>query len=151
MNGKWSTLSGETKEQTMSRPALALRDAAPRYTAPPIDQSALLARAAVRAADLLELTGEELARIIGISPASVSRLRHGKLQLAPESKSGELAVMLLRAFRALDAVVGSRDELARAWLNAANADLDGVPRELLRQVDGLARVVGYLDAVRGAR
>jgi transcriptional regulator with XRE-family HTH domain len=137
----------------MARSAAAVRESAGAHRVAPAmpAESEVLARALVRAGDMLGLTGEELATIVGLSPASISRIRHGRLVLDPASKPGELALMLLGAVRALDALVGARDELARAWLDAANADLGDVPRRMIRRVDGLARVARYLDAASGAR
>ena len=54
----------------------------------------------------------------------------------------------MRAFRSLDAIVGSDDTAARTWMRAANSALGGVPLELMRDPAGLARTVDYLDAAR---
>lgn len=111
------------------------------------DPAAVLSRAVLRAADLLELPQATLARILGLSPASVSRLRQGKLQLGPDSKAGELGLLLVRLFRSLESIVGN-DEAARAWLGASNLGLNGAPRELIVTPQGLVHVVDYLDAHR---
>ena len=108
----------------------------------------MLAKAALSAADRLGLRARHLAAIIGSSEASVSRLQHGR-GLDPESKEGELALLFLRVYRSLDAIVGGDDAKARAWLGAPNEHLGGVPAERLRTVEGLVDVVQYLDAMRG--
>jgi hypothetical protein len=54
----------------------------------------------------------------------------------------------VRLFRSLDAIVGSDDVAARAWLRADNRALGGVPFELIRDAAGLVRTVDYLDAAR---
>ena len=51
----------------------------------------VLSKAAIRAADRLGLTTAQLARVIGVSPAAVSRLRAERYALDPATKSGELA------------------------------------------------------------
>lgn len=109
---------------------------------------AVLTRAVLRAAEELGLRQRELARVLGTSEASVSRLA-GARQIDPGSKEGELALLLLRLFRSLDALVGGSREAARAWLRAANDHLAGVPAERIGRVEGLVDVVRYLDAVRG--
>jgi uncharacterized protein (DUF2384 family) len=38
---------------------------------------------------------------------------------------------------------------ARKWLNSENRGLNGRPIELIRNTEGLVRVVQYLDASRG--
>jgi hypothetical protein len=53
-------------------------------------------------------------------------------------------------FRSLDALMGGDLVHARAWLNAQNSHLRGVPLERMRTVHGLVDVAEYLDAMRGA-
>ena len=65
------------------------------------------------------------------------------------SQRGEIALLFLRLYRALDALVGGDDAKARDWLRAANDHLAGVPAERIRTVEGLVDVVQYLDAMRG--
>jgi hypothetical protein len=108
----------------------------------------VLAKAALAAAERLGLRNRHLASVIGTSEASVSRLQNGR-GLDPESKEGELALLFLRLYRALDALVGGDDVKARAWLSAQNDHLGGIPAERIRTVEGLVDVVQYLDAMRG--
>ena len=82
------------------------------------------------------------------SEASVSRLSRQR-GLDPDSKEGELALLFLRVYRSLDALVGGDDARARDWLHAENAHLSGRPVERIRTVEGLVDVVQYLDAMRG--
>lgn len=112
----------------------------------PADEAAVLAKALVRAAERLQLTGRALGEIVGLSPASISRLpRQG---LDPQSKAGQLGLLLLRAFRSLDSLVGGNAEQVRAWFHAPNNHLGGVPSQLVRTPGGLVDVVNYLDAMR---
>ena len=108
-----------------------------------------LSKAAVRAAHLLGLTQAELAPILGLSRATVSRMAAGEYPLSSGQKSWELAALFVRLFRSLDALVGSKDEQARAWLNSENAALGATPRQLISETEGLVCVVHYLDAARG--
>ena len=108
----------------------------------------VLAKAALNAADRLGLRARSLAAVIGSSEASVSRLRESR-GLNPKSKEGELALLFLRLYRSLDALMGGDDAKSRAWLNAHNAHLNGVPAERIRGVEGLVDVVQYLDGMRG--
>jgi hypothetical protein len=115
---------------------------------PGADPGAVLARATVRAARFLALAQSEVAGIIGVSGATLSRLANGQKQLDPGSKPWQLAALFVRLFRSLDAIVGSDDAAARAWLRGENAALGGVPAELIRDPAGLVRTVDYLDAAR---
>ena len=110
--------------------------------------AAVLAKAVIAAAARLGLRNRQLGEIIGASEASVSRLRGGR-DLVPTTKEGELALVFLRLYRSLDALVGGDDAKARAWLHAGNDHLGGVPADRIRTVEGLVDVVQYLDAMRG--
>ena len=111
-------------------------------------EGAVLTKAVVAAAARLGLRNRQLAEIIGASEASISRLRAGR-ELDPGRKEGELALMFLRLYRSLDALVGGDDTKARLWLHAENDHLSGVPADRIRTVEGLVDVVQYLDAMRG--
>src|SRR5216110_2460180 len=89
-------------------------------TRPAPDPGVILSRATVRAARFLAVTQGELAEVIGVSGATLSRLANGQRHLEPGSKPWQLAVLFVRLFRSLDAIVGSDDAAARAWLRSAN-------------------------------
>ena len=110
----------------------------------------MLTKAVLRAAALLGLRQRDLAAILGTSEASVSRLQSGRGRtLDPNTGEGEMALLFLRLFRSLDAMVGGDASAARAWLNAANHHLAGIPADRIRPAEGLVHVVQYLDAMRG--
>ena len=115
---------------------------------PSARRAEVLTRALVRAARGLGLNQKTLASAIGVSEATVSRLSRGR-SVDPGSKEGELALLVVRLFRSLDALVGGDGEQARAWMQARNLHLAGAPAELIRSVGGLVHVVEYLDALRG--
>jgi hypothetical protein len=116
-----------------------------RAAAEPAD---VLRKAVLSASTRLGLRQRDLAGVLGASEASVSRLLRGR-GIAPQSKEGELALLFLRVYRSLDALVGGDDVQARAWLHATNDHLGGVPADRLMQVEGLVDVAQYLDAMRG--
>jgi len=120
---------------------------APR-TRPAADAGLILSRATVRAARFLDLAQADLAEIIGVSAATLSRLANGRKELEVGSKPWQLAALFVRLFRSLDAIVGSDDVAARAWLRGENSALGGVPLKLIRDPAGLVRTVDYLDAAR---
>jgi len=115
----------------------------------PLSEAAVLSKAAVRAARLLDLSQRDVSQVLGVSEATVSRLFAGKYLLSPErAKEWELARLLVRMFRSLDALWG-HEEAARTWLASTNLALAARPKDLLRSVEGMVRVVTYLDASRG--
>lgn len=121
---------------------------AARQTFEPTQAAALVSKAVVRAAASLGLNNAALAEVLGVSPATASRLRDGSHQLAPDGKPYELALLLIRLFRGLDAMMGGEEEPARSWMTAPNHALRGVPAELVRSVTGLVETVAYVDGAR---
>jgi plasmid maintenance system antidote protein VapI len=115
---------------------------------PAPDAATTLSRATVRAARCLGLAQSDLAPVLGVSAATLSRLANGQRQLEPGSKPWQLAALFVRLFRALDAIVGSDDAAAQVWLRSENRALGGVPLDLMRDPAGLVRTVDYLDAAR---
>jgi uncharacterized protein (DUF2384 family) len=115
---------------------------------PAISEGAVVTKAALRAADLLGISNKALARIVGVSEASISRMGAGTYTLRPDEKPFELAVLFVRFYRALDAIVHGDDEVARAWLRNPNAALGETPLSLIQSLPGLVHAVAYLDARR---
>ena len=108
------------------------------------EPSLVLAKAVVNAGKGLGLTQEEVGQIIGRERSTLSRSG-----LAPDSKPGELALMLIRCYRALFVLVGGKDADMQHWISTPNHHLGGTPKDLLKQTQGLVRTMTYLDAMRG--
>jgi hypothetical protein len=117
-------------------------------TPSPASDTALVTKAAIRAADKLRINNKTLAGVIGVSEATVSRMKSGKHALEAGSKPFQLAVLLVRLYRSLDALIGGDDVAARAWLSNTNTVLGAAPIELIQSVSGLMNVIQYLDARR---
>lgn len=120
---------------------------APRPSAIPSD-SAVITKATIRAAERLGIRNKVLARILGVSESTISRMKQGDYPLERGQKAFELAVLFVRLYRSLDAVIGGDDAVATAWMNNRNTALNGEPLELIQTVSGLANVIQYLDARR---
>lgn len=114
----------------------------------PADEAAVVTKAVLRAADRLALPNRVLASVLGLSEASISRMGSGAYLLTPGDKPFELALLFLRLFRSLDAIVGGDMPAAQAWLRNENTVLGAAPVSLVASVSGLVNVVGYLDARR---
>jgi hypothetical protein len=120
----------------------------PRARSSALPAVAVGTKAALRAADRLSISNRVLARIIGVSEASVSRWRSGRYVFNPNDKPFELALLFVRLYRALDAIVGGDDDAAAAWMNSENRALGATPLALVQTVPGLMHVLHYLDARR---
>ncbi|MEQ1602415.1 MAG: MbcA/ParS/Xre antitoxin family protein, partial [Methylophilaceae bacterium] len=88
------------------------------------------------------------AKVLGISPSTITRLYSGDYFLDQTRKEWDFALLFVRAFRSLDSIVGD-EATARKWLNGENLGLNARPIDLITQTEGLVRVVQYLDASRG--
>ncbi len=112
------------------------------------DDRRILTEAAAGAAARLGLKNTQLARILGVSPATVSRMRQGTYRLEPERKEWELALLLVRLLRSLDAICAGDERVVRQWMKHYNTDLEAVPMERIEAVAGLVDTLEYLDAQR---
>jgi uncharacterized protein (DUF2384 family) len=119
----------------------------PRLVSAPSD-SAVVTKATIRAADRLSVKNKTLARIIGVSESTVTRMKQGDHPLEPGQKPFELAVLFVRLFRSLDTMIGGDDSVASAWLANENTALAGKPIEIIQTISGLNNVIQYLDSRR---
>jgi hypothetical protein len=122
--------------------ALAAAPAAP--AAASLTDSQLLLQAVLRAADELELSRAALARLLGKDRSTLNRAKG----IDPSSKTGELALLLIRLYRSLSVLVGNDRLQLRHWFHTANRHSGGVPAEQVQRTEGLVEIVQYLDAMR---
>ncbi len=117
------------------------------HPAPPAtSEGMILSKAGFRAAKALGLSQKMLGDTIGVSSATVSRMKDGGFVLV--GKPFELATYLIRVYRSLDAIVGGDGNAMISWMAAENTDLRGVPKGLIASSAGLVNVMNYLDAQR---
>ena len=108
----------------------------------------VLTKATIKAAELLGVKNVDLAKVIGISESQVSRICNGEKTIAYGSKTAELALIFIRIFRSLDALVGNNDQNRLKWMDSFNRGINGVPIHSIQNVEGLIKVVNYLDGMR---
>lgn len=120
-----------------------MRKAKPRDTA---TDPCSVTMALLRAVDALAISDGVLARVLGLPEKTVARVRSGSENLPDEGKVMELAVLLTRLWRSLDAIVDGDGKAAREWMNSHNPVLDGVPMETVQTIVGLVDAIDYLDA-----
>jgi len=121
---------------------------APRPAADPARKAEVLSKATVRAAEHLALPSTVLARVLGLSEASVSRMKNRQFDLPPGSKAYELAQLLVRLFRGLDAITGGDDAASQSWMRGPNLALRGRPVDLIQTIPGLTATLAYVDRSR---
>lgn len=114
------------------------------------DKSFVLGKATTRAATELNLSNAALARVIGLSEPTISRVASGARGIDPDLKEGQLALLLVRLFRSLDPLVGSDGQKRVAWLRSHNRALNGIPATLIENPQGLVTTLAYLDGMRAA-
>ena len=107
-----------------------------------VGDSELLLQAVLRTASELELHRTALARVLGKDRSTLNRAKG----IDPASKTGELALLLIRLYRSLSALVGHDRLQLRHWFHTANRHTGGVPAEQVQRTEGLVEVVHYLDA-----
>jgi hypothetical protein len=113
-----------------------------------VSEDAILSRAVLKAAERLALSNSALAKILGLSGPTITRMRQGSYTLEQNDKAFELAALFVRVYRSLDAIVGGDDAVASKWLQADNIALGGKPAHLIQKITGLLDVLQYLDARR---
>ena len=117
-----------------------------RRTAP--TRGPVVTKAVVNAAEYLGLNARALAKVIGVSEPTVSRMKSGAYALDEGSKAYELAVLVVRIFRSLDAISGGDPATVRGWMTSRNIALGDTPLSRINSVPGLIDVISYLDARR---
>lgn len=113
-----------------------------------ISRDGVLAKAFLRASEELGLNQEEQGKVLGIHRTGISKIRQ-KMSLKPDSKQGELALLLIRLARALHALSDGDQAWMHHFMRSRNTVTLGVPAEQIASIQGLVRVVEYLDAIRG--
>ena len=109
-----------------------------------VDDRQVLGKALFNAAGALGISKGDAAQIVGRERTGISR--DG---IDPKSKAGELALMFVRVYRGLYALVGGDSENMKHWVSTKNSHLGQAPREMMNSCQGLAQVVLYIDAIRG--
>lgn len=107
------------------------------------DPKLVLSKAVLNAGQNLGLRREEIGRILGKDRSSISR------GLDPDSKSGEIALLLIRCYRSLAVIVGEDAKIMAHWFSTENNHIGGIPRDLAMTIQGLVHVTEYLDSMRG--
>ena len=110
----------------------------------PLSDDQLLLQAVLRTADELDLSRTALAKVLGRDRSMFARAKG----IDPSSKTGELALLLIRLYRSLSVLVGNDRMLIRHWFHTANRHVGGVPADQVQRTESLVEIAHYLDAMR---
>lgn len=108
----------------------------------------VLAKAVLRAAEQLGLSQSALAEVLGVHRTTITQLKKN-LKLDPNSKQGELALLLIRLARALFALTGGDQVWIQHFMRTPNRATGGVPAEQVTRLEGLLAVLRFVDGMRG--
>lgn len=117
-------------------------------TTPQVAPDAVLAKAVLNAAEQLGLSQTELGAILGVHRTGVSRLKQTP-SLSPDSKQGELALLVVRIARALFALTGGDKDWMQHFIHSPNKLTGGIPAQQMESIQGLMTVLQFVDAIRG--
>ena len=95
----------------------------------------------------LGVSRDEASLIVGVDKATLNRNK--TKGFAPDSKTGELCLQFVRAYRSLFAIAGGDKSFMQHWITTHNTALSGIPLKLMFSIIGLIQVNEYLDALRG--
>jgi len=109
-----------------------------------IDPKVVLAKALLNTADQLGLKQSQIASVIGVHRSSINRLKK-KPRLDPITKKGELALLLIRIYRAVYVLTGGNSEWIHYFMNSYNKAISGVPIEQIQNIRGLVKVLHFVE------
>ena len=111
------------------------------------DANIVVLKAFENACKELGVSRDEASLIVGVDKATLNRNKNKGFD--PQSKTGELCLQFVRAYRSLYAIAGGDKGFMRHWMSTYNNALSGEPLKLMFSILGLIHVNEYLDAIRG--
>lgn len=109
------------------------------------DKDTVLTKALLNVGKALGISPSVIGQIVGKNRSSLYRTNGIK----SNSKSGELALIFIRCYRALYVLTGGNEDVMKHWFNTKNNHTGGIPLEQVTKLEGLMTVMRYLDAMRG--
>ena len=111
------------------------------------DAGLVVMKAFVNACSHLGIGQEKMAKIIGVNRTTLNRNMNKGWD--ENTKTYEIQLLFIRAYRSLFAVLGGNQEAMKQWLASYNNYLRGKPLDMVERVDGISMINMYLDAMRG--
>ena len=90
--------------------------------------------------DILTEASLRAAHFLGLDTAQVAQISK-ETQLESE----EVAILLVRAYKSLNSIMGGHEAEMRVWMSSENSHLKGIPEQLIMSAGGLNDVTCYLE------
>lgn len=112
-----------------------------------INQSKVLTKASWKAAKNLGLKPEQFLRILHLECVDMN-LSEATLMLDPNSKQGEIALILIQIYKAIHNLNGGDIEWMHHFLNSPSLLTGGIPIEQLESMSGLLSVLKTVESLQ---
>jgi hypothetical protein len=107
----------------------------------------VLSKATRRAAEQPGLSDADLVEVLSVSTSSIDQLVAEQRVIDPASKEGQLAAILTRICRALDALLGDAMRHSQ-WMQSHTTALNGKAIDLIKTPAGITHTLDYLDSIQ---
>lgn len=107
-------------------------------------EGSVLAKAFLNVGEQLGLKQQDLAAVLGVDQEAISCLKTSPY-LYPQSKKGEIALLLIRLARALFVITDGDTHWMRKFMHSHNKMTGGIPAEQISSLQGLMTVLRYVD------
>lgn len=107
----------------------------------------VLGEAVLRAAEQLNLSRSQLARVLDMDVVAITQLQN-QPELDPNSKQGKLALLLIRLYQALHVLTGGDRAWMKRFLTSENRVTRGIPAHQIETLNGLISVLNFVEALR---
>ena len=112
-----------------------------------LNQSAVVAKALLRASDFMNIKKKELAAMMKINQSTLTRALNNGIE--PQSLKGEVGLMVIRVYRSLSALSGNNHDFMTHFLRTNNKYFNAKPIDVMQSMEGLVMLNNYLDGMRG--
>ena len=106
-----------------------------------LSHQVVLAKAVLRAANILGLSEQRLKKVLKIYHSSTIA------ELDPMSEAGQRALILIRIFQCLYSLSGSEERVIKKFMLNNNNLTKGIPIEQIEQESGLIEVLEYIQSL----
>jgi len=112
-----------------------------------IEQSKVLMKAFNNACITLNYSNDEKSKLLGVNELTLTQnMQKGFL---PNTKTYEVQLHFIKMYCSLFTMSGGDSDLMFHWFHFENQVLSGVPASLCLSLDGLLKVIQYLDRMQG--